>query len=97
MENRFKFIFTRFFLSLRHNFGLVCVAYPNIFAQNITLNNPNFLILTQIDSWPRCENFIVLSRVQESQQIEAIRDWIEQEHLEGAFNKLEKVVCNRIM
>ncbi|KAI6189915.1 hypothetical protein M3Y97_00060000 [Aphelenchoides bicaudatus] len=69
---------------------LICVAYTNIANQT---SDYDFIVLNQIDSWPSCSNFIALTRSRIPDLVNNLRDFLEQQKVEGPFNKLEKVLC----
>lgn len=55
---------------------------------------PDFLVLNQIDSWPRCDNFIALVRTNGNLEFSnELRNFLEDQKLESAFNKLERARC----
>lgn len=53
----------------------------------------DFVVLNQVDSWPSCSNFIALTRTRTPDLTNNLRDFLEQQKLEGVFNKIEKVLC----
>uniref|UniRef100_A0A915D6B4 Uncharacterized protein n=1 Tax=Ditylenchus dipsaci TaxID=166011 RepID=A0A915D6B4_9BILA len=76
----------------------VCIALVPSFNNQLGNNNrsSDFLVLNQIDSWPRCENFVVLMRRLDPLDVADVREYLEQQKVEGVFNKLEKAICDRI-
>lgn len=69
---------------------LVCIAYTNVANQS---SNYDFVVFNQIDSWPSCSNFITMSRARTPDLANNLRDFLEQQRVEGVFNKIEKVLC----
>lgn len=52
--------------------------------------------MNQFDSWPSCANFIAFTRSRNPDIVNNLRDFMEQQGLEGVFNKIQKVYCPRV-
>ncbi|KAH7712120.1 Protein R08A2.5 a [Aphelenchoides avenae] len=68
----------------------LCVAYGH--HENGTTES-DFLVFNQVDSFPSCSNYIALTRGYNPETINRLRDFLEQQRVEGAFNKLERIPC----
>ncbi|CAD5224406.1 unnamed protein product [Bursaphelenchus okinawaensis] len=68
----------------------LCVAFATV---NQVPQPTDFVILNQVDSWPSCANYIALSRSRDPANVNNIRDFMEQQNLDGAFNKIKKLYC----
>uniref|UniRef100_A0A914DJS1 Uncharacterized protein n=1 Tax=Acrobeloides nanus TaxID=290746 RepID=A0A914DJS1_9BILA len=51
------------------------------------------IVLTEIGSIPPCDNVIVLSKRFDPTHVSSVRDFLEERHVESAFNKLVKIHC----
>ena len=71
----------------------MCVAFTNQEATANATRDYDFVVLNQIDSWPSCANYIALARSRTPDLVNNLRDFLEQQRVEGALNKLEKVLC----
>ncbi|KAI6242011.1 hypothetical protein M3Y99_00278000 [Aphelenchoides fujianensis] len=68
----------------------LCVAFTNIGNQT---NDYDFVVLNQIDSWPSCSNFLALARTRTPDLVNNLRDFLEQQQVEGPLNRMEKIHC----
>ncbi|KAI1719428.1 hypothetical protein Ddc_08639 [Ditylenchus destructor] len=73
----------------------MCVAFV-FSSESANGTSADVIVLNQIDSWPMCENFIALSKDLDYTETAKLRDTLEDQKIEGALNKLEKVICDRI-
>lgn len=64
--------------------------------ENANGTSADVIVLNQIDSWPMCDNYIALSKELDYTETAKLRDTLENQKIEGALNKLEKVICDRI-
>jgi len=51
------------------------------------------VVFNQIDSWPACANYLAVVRTRTPDLVNNLRDFLEQQRIEGAFNKIEKILC----
>ncbi|CAD5232508.1 unnamed protein product [Bursaphelenchus xylophilus] len=68
----------------------LCVAFATV-NQNPAASD--FVILNQVDSWPQCSNFIALAKSRAPEEVNNLRDFMEQQNLDGVFNKVKKLYC----
>ena len=52
-----------------------------------------FVLLNQVDGWPRCENFMALTRELDPVGVDQLRDLLERNRVGNGQNGLEKGQC----
>ncbi|KAI6186586.1 hypothetical protein M3Y98_00148900 [Aphelenchoides besseyi] len=70
----------------------LCIAYTNMGNQS---SDYDFIVFNQIDSWPTCSNFFGIARTRTPDLVNNLRDFLEQQQVEGPLNKIEKILCPR--
>ncbi|KAI6213552.1 hypothetical protein M3Y94_00163500 [Aphelenchoides besseyi] len=70
----------------------LCIAYTNMGNQS---SDYDFIVFNQIDSWPSCSNFFGIARTRTPDLVNNLRDFLEQQQVEGPINKIEKILCPR--
>ena len=52
-----------------------------------------FVLFNQVDGWPRCENFVALTRELDSVGVDQLRDLLERNRVGNGQNGMEKGQC----
>ena len=67
-------------------------SMPSNHSTNLA-NPPQFVLLNQVDGWPNCGNFLVLTKEMNAADENRLRDWLESKRIEGPMNRLERTRC----